>query len=75
MGDFVGVHRAKVVNNVDPESRFRLLLQFPGLSLEPEWALACTPVGVTDLPPVDSTVWVAFEGRDSRRPVWIGILR
>jgi hypothetical protein len=71
-----GVHRAIVIDAVDPQEKRRLLLQVPSL-LGPEhrWALPCLPPEATaDLPSTGDTVWVAFEACDLDHPVWLGVV-
>lgn len=69
-----GVHRAVVIDAVDPQEGHRLLVQVPSLlGTEHRWALPCLPAGTpTELPSSGDTVWVAFEGCDLDYPVWLG---
>ena len=78
-----GLYRAIVIDNVDPMSRGRVKISLPsvfGAEGPPEWAEACLPAQALDgqlpefLPQVGAGVWIAFEGGDISRPVWIGIL-
>lgn len=69
-----GIHRAVVIDAVDPQAKGRLLVQVPSL-LGPEhrWAAPCLPAGATaELPLTGATVWVAFEACDLDHPVWLG---
>ncbi|GAB3083868.1 hypothetical protein GCM10027080_37000 [Pedococcus soli] len=77
----IGVHRAVVVNNIDPLLRSRLLVSVPDVTVEdgPVWAVACLPAtvpsaegGEPPVPAVGDGVWVAFEGGDPSFPVWLG---
>lgn len=82
MPKFFGKYRATVINNIDPETRGRLILSVPDvLDLIPSsWAEPCTPlVGTTGLamgvymvPPIGAGVWVEFEQGDLNYPVWVG---
>lgn len=68
-----GIHRAVVVQAVDPLGTGRLLVQVPSLlGTQHRWAMPCLPAGATEFPSVGATVWVAFEACDPERPVWLG---
>jgi len=72
-----GIHRAVVIDAVDPQEQGRLLVQVPTLlGAEHRWALPCLPAGapapLAELPSTGATVWVAFEGCDLDYPVWLG---
>ncbi|WP_157692920.1 phage baseplate assembly protein V [Pedococcus dokdonensis] len=69
-----GVHRAVVVDDVDPLLQRRLLLRIPDVSGDATvWAAACLPVDdATDLPAIGAGVWVAFEAGNAAYPVWLG---
>lgn len=79
---FLGKFRATVLNNVDPESRGRLMLTIPDvLGIMPStWAEPCTPLagppgpgmGVYLVPPIGAGVWVEFEHGDPNYPIWVG---
>jgi len=76
---YYGKHQGRVVSNVDPEQRGRLLVQVPDVTGEDlsTWALPCMPVGglrngMFALPAVGSQVWVEYEQGDSDYPVWVG---
>jgi uncharacterized protein involved in type VI secretion and phage assembly len=80
--NFLGKYRATVLNNVDPETRGRLMLTIPDvLGLVPStWAEPCTPLagptgppmGVYMVPPIGAGVWVEFEQGDPNYPIWVG---
>ncbi len=69
-----GVYAGIVVDDLDPWQRHRLQLRVPELTGDlATWAMACLPPGSsTELPVVGDPVWVAFEGGDPSRPVWLG---
>ena len=79
---FLGKYRATVINNVDPETRGRLILSIPDvLGVVPStWAESCTPLagptgpsmGVYMVPPIGAGVWVEFEHGDPDYPIWVG---
>ena len=76
---FYGKHRAVVVDNADPQGRFRLRVNVPdvlGADVSP-WAEACLPplAGLApDLPEIGAMLWVEFEAGDADRPIWTGRL-
>ena len=80
--NFLGKYRATVLNNVDPETRGRLMLTIPDvLGVVPStWAEPCTPLagptgppmGVYMVPPIGAGVWVEFERGDPDYPIWVG---
>lgn len=69
-----GLHRAIVVDAVDPDGRRRVRISAPAL-LGPgdRWAAACSSPGSTAVPAVGTTVWIMFEDGDVMRPVWVGV--
>lgn len=81
-GRFYGKYRGTVTNNVDPQSRGRLLLQVPEVlgQAPSSWAEPCVPLagpngramGVYLVPPIGALVWAEFEGGDPGRPIWVG---
>lgn len=78
-GPFLGKYRGVVLNNVDPMSIGRLLIQVPDVAgLAPtSWAMPCVPVagiqnGMLGLPIIGSGVWVEFEQGDPDKPIWVG---
>lgn len=80
--NFLGKYRATVLNNVDPETRGRLMLSIPDvLGVVPStWAEPCTPLagptgppmGVYMVPPIGAGIWVEFEQGDPNYPIWVG---
>lgn len=80
--NFFGKYRATVLNNIDPETRGRLMLTIPDvLGVVPStWAEPCTPLagptgppmGVYMVPPIGAGVWVEFEHGDPDYPIWVG---
>jgi hypothetical protein len=80
---FRGLHRAIVLDNVDPRQSRRLRISVPALDDVPAaWACACVPAGQAgvpaplpvDLPAIGDIVWVMVEAADPQRPVWLGVL-
>lgn len=79
---FLGKYRATVLNNVDPETRGRLMLNIPDVlgAVPSTWAEPCTPLagptgppmGVYMVPPIGAGVWVEFEHGDPNYPIWVG---
>ncbi len=79
---FYGKYRGTVVQNLDPQSRGRLLVTVPDV-LGPtpsSWAEPCVPLagpsgppmGVYLVPPIGAGVWVEFEQGDPNYPIWVG---
>jgi hypothetical protein len=81
---YYGKYRGTVVNNIDPESRGRLMTMVPDvLGLAPAtWAEACVPLagapglamGFYAVPPIGAAVWVEFEQGDPEHPIWVGCI-
>jgi uncharacterized protein involved in type VI secretion and phage assembly len=76
---FYGKYRGVVSNNQDPLQRGRLRAYVPDVygGQESGWALPCVPVagdkmGFFAVPPVQSSVWIEFEGGDPGYPIWVG---
>lgn len=75
LGKFRGTVRA----NVDPMLIGRILVEVPAV-LGPgvsSWAMPCVPfaginTGFLAVPPIQSGVWVEFEGGDPDYPIWVG---
>lgn len=70
-GQAYGIYPGVVISRPDPHMRVQV--EIPSLNIRGEWALPCVPVGSTAVPPLQSSVWVMFEGGDTHRPVWIGV--
>jgi len=77
---FFGKYRGLVSENLDPETRGRLLVQVPQVLGDREvWALPCVPFageskGFFALPDKGTPVWVEFEAGDPNFPIWTGCL-
>lgn len=79
-GPFYGKYRATVKDIADPEQRGRIRAIVPAVTGNTEWstwALPCLPgvgngTGVLAVPPIDSGVWIEYEGGDPDYPVWVG---
>ncbi len=72
-----GIYRGVVASNQDPEGLNRIQIVVPAIlggTLLTPWASPCSPVGLRGgLPGPNSTVWVAFEGGDIQKPIWLGV--
>lgn len=76
---YFGKYRGKVLNNIDPEQRGRLLVEVPDV-LGPNissWAMPCLPMagpqmGVYVVPIIGAGVWVEFEGGNPDYPLCTG---
>jgi len=72
-----GIYRGIVAAVNDPEHLGRIQILIPallGLSAVSPWATPCSPVGQLLVHPrVGEGVWVAFEGGDIEKPIWIGV--
>jgi hypothetical protein len=77
---YYGKYRGVVSQNLDPESRGRLLVSVPQVLGDREvWALPCVPYagedkGFFSLPDTGTVVWVEFEAGDPNYPIWTGCL-
>lgn len=71
MASTLGMHRATVVSTQDPAGKGRLRLRLPQLFGETptDWVEPTIPGGLVPAP--GSAVWVAFQGGDAARPVYI----
>jgi Type VI secretion system/phage-baseplate injector OB domain len=73
---YFGKFRGTVTNNLDPESRGRLIVMIPNFPDTMVWAEACVPFlkspAKFDIPPVGMSVWVEFEQGDPDYPIWVG---
>ncbi|MEB3283261.1 MAG: phage baseplate assembly protein V [Lyngbya sp.] len=79
MKQFFGKYRGKVTANKDPLNLGRIQVSVPAIFGEgrQSWAMPCTPyagkdVGFFTIPPLDTNVWVEFEGGDPDYPIWSG---
>ncbi len=78
MPKFYGKHRGNVVQNLDPLSRGRILVNVPKvMGTASNWALPALPftgvqAGFYVVPPVRANVWVEFEEGDKDCPIWCG---
>jgi hypothetical protein len=78
MPKFYGKYRGKVVQNVDPDSLGRVLVNVPSvMGAAQDWAMPAAPfagiqAGIYAVPPPAANVWVEFEEGDSQRPIWSG---
>jgi hypothetical protein len=72
-GRFCGIYRGIVIDDADPKSHMRLLVQVPEvLGTQVGWALPCQPIGLSVVPAIGEGVWIIFESGDPSRPVWMG---
>ena len=73
---YYGLYRVLVLNNIDPEQRFRLQVSAPDLSdiPLPSWAEACVHSPQFSIPSIGDGVWIMFEAGDIDYPVWVGVL-
>ena len=75
-----GKYRGKVVDNVDPEERGRIIAEVAAFPGQPESLNWCTPavpyagpgVGFYAMPPIGANVWIEYEGGDPNYPIWSG---
>lgn len=77
---FFGKYRATVLQNVDPEQRGRVQVQFgdrfglfPSTWALPSFPLAATQAGIVAVPPIRASVWIEFEAGDPDYPIWTGM--
>ena len=72
-GHFYGIYQGLVIDNIDPQSLIRLLVQVPAvLGTQEVWALPCIPIGTSVVPPIGKGVWIMFESGHPAHPVWMG---
>ncbi len=75
---YFGKYRGTVIDNDDPTSRGRLLVNVPAVyGTANAWAMPCVPyagegVGFKSLPDAGTGVWVEFEAGDLSYPIWTG---
>jgi hypothetical protein len=68
-----GIYAATVLAGNDPTNMGRLHVFVPGVISAGTWAAACQPYRAPPpTPPVNTTVWVMFQGGDPNYPVWMG---
>lgn len=75
-----GKFRGKVLENIDPEERGRIIAEvpaFPGDPLSLSWCAPCVPyagenVGFFAIPPIGANVWIEYEAGDPNYPIWSG---
>jgi Type VI secretion system/phage-baseplate injector OB domain len=79
MPPFFGKYRGRVTANRDPLFLGRLQVTVPAIFGEgrASWAMPCTPyagkdIGFFAIPPIDTNIWVEFEGGDPDYPIWSG---
>ncbi|HEY6307488.1 MAG TPA: phage baseplate assembly protein V [Candidatus Angelobacter sp.] len=70
-GQAYGIYPAIVTSR--PDVHMRVQVEIPSLNISNEWASPCVPVGSTAAPPLQSRVWVMFEGGNTHFPVWMGV--
>lgn len=76
---FYGKYRGVVTNNLDPESRGRILVNVSDVTgfVPSTWAMPCVPFaglgcGFYSVPMLGSGVWIEFEHGDVSKPIWVG---
>jgi uncharacterized protein involved in type VI secretion and phage assembly len=71
-----GKYRGVVVDDQDPDGRFRLRVAVPAMGLPGSWAEASLPVSGLwpsfTPPPVGSLVWIEYEAGDPDKPIYTG---
>jgi hypothetical protein len=79
MAQFFGKYRGKVTCNKDPLHLGRIQVAVAAIYGEgrQSWAMPCTPyagkdIGLFTVPPIDTNIWVEFEGGDPDYPIWSG---
>ncbi len=79
MQQFFGKYRGKITANKDPLNLGRVQVSVASIFEEGKqsWAMPCSPyagkgIGLFTIPPVDTNVWVEFEGGDPDYPIWSG---
>ena len=69
---YYGIYAGTVLGRSDPANLGRLQVLVPGVVGGGTWAASCQPYHSTAIPPVNTKVWVMFQGGDPNYPVWIG---
>lgn len=79
MQQFFGKYRGKITANRDPLNLGRVQVTVASIFEDGKqsWAMPCTQyagkgIGLFTIPPVNSNVWVEFEGGDPDYPIWSG---
>lgn len=79
MQQFFGKYRGKVTANKDPKNLGRIQVSVPAIFSDGKqgWAMPCSPyagkdIGFFTIPPIETNVWVEFEGGDPDYPIWSG---
>jgi uncharacterized protein involved in type VI secretion and phage assembly len=77
LAQYGGVYRGMVTNTADPQSKGRVQVRLTGIMAATSWAPVCTAVGAprNTVPPIGSTVIVAFENGDAQHPVVLGAIQ
>ena len=79
MSAYLGKYRGKVLENIDPLQKGRILAQVADVlnMLPSTWVMPCVPFagiqsGLFVVPAVGSGVWIEFEQGDPDFPIWTG---
>lgn len=74
-GFYYGVYRGQVVANNDPTGRGRIQVLVPSVTGQTSgWAEQCGDYEGMTIPNVGAIAWIAFEGGDPSKPVWMGCI-
>lgn len=76
---YFGKYRGLVLNNLDPMQLGRILAQVSAVpAMATNWAMPCVPYPAPNaphtlsIPPINTDVWIEFEGGDPNFPIWTG---